>query len=169
MEYDTTIRKGELLFHGSPFDFDIIESFKNERRTLFYSFNPILALAILTEKIEKGYGFIYCLRVNEDVTLPEEAFSFVPPLFFHHPQNVGDTEGRFIWEKRGEAHKWDPKELIREPIEYQQEVVIPTYLIPSCTLLSEDRIDVCSLREIVRKYETEEEIILFSLGRTSFE
>lgn len=116
-------------------------------------------MAILTERIENGYGYLYCLRTDEHFVIPSDAFSYAPPLFFRYPQNVGDKEGRWIWGRKGSPKKWDPSALIRPPIQEEQEVVIPNNIMPSCTLVYKKIINISYLRKIVEEYSYNEDIL----------
>jgi hypothetical protein len=70
-EYNVFAPQGTQFFHGSPYLFD--EMADNP----FFSNEPAIALAILTEKCDK-YGYFYIFENTEDLILKERGSDITP-------------------------------------------------------------------------------------------
>lgn len=158
-EWSDEISQKELLFHGSGFDFDIIDSIKSNQGpldTLYYGFDICLSLAILTEKVDTDYGYLYCIEPQHTITLPSGAVSFTEPLFFKSPQKVGDCESNpSVWGTYKEIFAWDKNMLLITPDSLLQQVEIPNKLMGEIKLIYKKKININKLKESIKQRKTD--------------
>lgn len=152
------INKEEILYHGSPNDFDIVDlSFTD---TLFFGFDPLLSLAILTEKIDSNHcGYLYCVQLNRDLQLPPQCCSFTSPIFLSKPQEVGDCEwGENVWGTKKVAKTWDTSMLLFPMKPLKEQVEIPKQYIQDAKVVAKLKINVEKLRQVLGQYATEKDV-----------